>query len=148
MAKDYAALKGFLESEAGFDTNVRAKSIRPLIEQLNGEESGQTSSKVVSSEDVLDAIGSGIRTLTSAQKETLRLFTNRENVDFRKVSIRAEIIEVFSGQAQVLARIQSLVTRTKTFCERFGFDRVTKEDLWKVLPQIPKSYMAIYRARG
>ena len=99
------------------------------------------------SEDVLDAIGGGIRNLTPQQLETLRIFTGRERVDFRKQGVRSELRQIFAGKRDVLDRLQTVGSRTATYGDRFG-GRVALRDLWAVLKDIPKSYMAQYIARG
>lgn len=148
MAKDYTALTTFLDAAPAFDAEVRNKSLQPLIAKLNSPEAGQTGFQVVSSDDVLEAIGNGVRSLTAQQLQRLQLFTSREEVDFNRQRIRGEMRDIFSGNTAVLDRLQALASRTKNYCEAFGFDSVSKRDLWKVLPNISKSYMAEYLARG
>ena len=149
MAKDYSALTTELDSNSRYDIAVRGKSLRPLMALLNAEQSGQTVAQAVSSDDVREAIGDGIRGLSAAQIQTLRLMIPDDGqVDFRKANIRNEIREVLTGKTAALTRLQAIATRTRTYGEAFGFERVTKQDLWKVLPNIPRSYMATYLARG
>lgn len=148
MAKDFNALKVELENSARYDTAVRGKSLQPLMALLNEEEIGQRVFRATPAEDVREAIGDGVRSLTADQKATLRLFIGSDNlVDFRKPAIRAEIREVFSGKTDVLTRLRTVAQRTRTYGEAFGFEQVRKEDLWRVLPQIFKSYMAEYLRR-
>lgn len=148
MTKDFGGLKTLLETNAAFDTDVRGKSLQPVLAMLNGDESGESRFVAVLSDDVLDAVGDGVRALTSAQLATLQLYTSRDVVDFQKSSIRVEMREIFATQPAVQARLAAIASRTRTFAEGLGFSSVTKEDLWKVLPLIFKSYMAEYRRRG
>ncbi len=149
MAKNYQALTTELQSRARYNSAVRGKSLQPLLALLNEEESGKTVPRSVPSIDVREAIGDGIRGLSASQIQTLRLMIPESGeVDFRRTAISDEIREVLTGKANALTRLQTLATRTRTYGEAFGFERVTKRDLWKVLPNIPKSYMATYLARG
>lgn len=149
MTKNYSALTTELDTNARYDTAVQGKSLQPLMALLNTEESGQVVAQAVSSDDVREAIGDGIRGLSAAQIQTLRLMIPDDGrVDFRKANIRNEIREVLSGKTAALDRLRDVATRTRTYGEAFGFENVNKQDLWKVLPDIAKSYMATYLARG
>lgn len=147
MGKDFAGLKTLLETPA-FDTVVRGKSLQPIMAILNSDEAGQTQFLSVPSDDVLDAIGDGVRTLTAEKLATLQLFTSRNEVNFQKQSVRREIRDIFSDNTTVQDRLAAIASRTRTFAEGLGFASITKEDLWKVLPLIFKSYMAEYQRRG
>ena len=141
MVIDLAALKTALETNSRYDVAVTSGKNRDLLRLLNADEPNQTVFQAVSSEDVLDAIGDGIRSLTAMQLETLRIFTNREEVDFRKPSIRTELRQIFAGNDIVLTRITTAITKTRSYGEAFG-GTVTLQNLWAVLKNIPKSYMA------
>lgn len=146
---DLIALKTALENDARYDTVVRSGKNSAVLALLNDDEVGQTRFLVVPIDDVLEAIGDGVRGLTAAQRETLKLFTVRDTVDFRKSAIRTEIREVFSGNATVLTRLQTVAQRTRTYGEAFtDSGAISLRDLWDVLKDIPKSYMAQYLARG
>lgn len=148
MAIDFAALKTALETDPRYDTAVRAGKNRELLALLDQEEAGQTVFKSVPVDEVREAIGDGVRGLTAAQIQVLRLFVSEQGeVDFRKAATRAEIREIFTGNTTVLGRLQAVATRTRTYGEAFG-GTVALHDLWVVLKQIPKSYMATYIARG
>ena len=146
MATDLAALKTALETDTRYDAAVRSGKNSILLILLKEEEAGQTVFRAVTSEDVLDAIGDGVRGLTGVQLEMLRLYTSREFVDFRKTAIRAELREIFSGNASALTRLKTVESQVRSYGEGFG-GIVSFRDLWKVLPGISKSYMAKYKAR-
>ena len=147
MSIDLNALKTALETDPRYDAGVRAGRNEELLALLKVAETGQTVFQSVSRDDVLEAIGDGVRSLTSAQIEALRLYTSGEQVDFRKPAILTEVREILSANQPVLDRLQAVAQRTRTFGEAFGGE-VTLRDLWAVLKQIPKSYMAQYLARG
>ena len=149
MSIDLVALETALETDPRYDVAVRAGKNRDLLALLNEAETGQTVFQAVAKDDVLEAIGDGVRSRTAAQIEALRLYTSGEQVDFRKPAIRTELQEIFTGNQPVQDRLRALATRTPSYGEAFGEgSEVTLSDLWKVLPQIPKSYMAQYLARG
>jgi len=148
MAIDLVALKTALETDSRYDAAVRSGKNRELLALLNADEVGQTAFNVVPTEDVLDAIGDGVRGMTAAKLQTLRLFTNHPEVDFRKASVRAELLEIFSGNVVVRARISAIAQRDRTFAEGIAGEEVRLKDLWAVLKDIPKSYMATWLARG
>ena len=149
MATDLVALKAALERDTRYDAAVRAGKNRDLLNLLGEDEAGQVQFLSMPSEDVLESIGDGVRTLTQYQRETLRLFTARATVDFRKPAIRAEIREVFAGNTAVLNRLRGVAQRTRTFGEAFtDGGAVSLRDLWAVLKDISKSYMAQYIARA
>jgi len=147
MAIDLASLKTALENGARYDVAVRSGKNSVLLSLLREEEAGKTVFRSVSSEDVLEAIGDGVRGKSALQLELLRLYTSKENVDFSKAAIRTELRQIFTGQTVVLSRLQVLSSRTRSYSEAFGGD-VSLRDLWAVLPDISKSYMAQYKARG
>lgn len=141
MTVDLVSLRTALEFDARYDAAVVAGNNRGLLSLFNDdEEAGQTTFLQVDSEDVLDAIGDGVRGLSTARIETLRLFTSRETVDFRKQSIRRELRQIFTGNPDVLGRLQAVSSRPSTYAERFG-GQVTLQDL-AVLSDVPKSHRA------
>lgn len=141
-------LKATLEIDPRYDGAVRSGKNSQILALLNENEAGQIQFLVVPTDDVLEAIGDGVRGLTAAQIETLCLFTARDTVDFRKEAIRDEIQEVFSGKAAVQTRLQAVGQRTRTYGEAFtDGGLVSLRDLWAVLKDIPKSYMAQYLVR-
>ncbi len=148
MPVDLVALEEALENGSRYDAAVRSGKNSQILALLNEDEAGQTQFLVVPTDDVLEAIGDGVRGLTAAQRETLRLFTARDIVDFRKKAIRDEIQEVFSGKAVVQTRLQAVAQRTRTYGEAFtDGEAISLRDLWAVLKDVPKSYMAQYLAR-
>lgn len=147
MAINYSALQTDLENNTRYNRAVRDGKNRDLLSLLNDDESGQTVFRVVETNDLLDAIGSGVRSLSSGQLQILQIYTAKDQVDFTKASIRAEIQEIFIGQTAVQDQIQTLSSRTRSYGEGFG-GTIGLRDLWKVLPNINKSYMATYIARG
>ena len=147
MPVNLVALKTALESDPRYDSAVRSGKNRELLALLSAPEPGATVFQAVPKDDVLEAIGDGVRPLTPSQLETLRLYTSGDQVDFRRLGIRTEIQEIFRGNQPVLDRLTAVSERTRSYGEAFG-DDVTLRDLWAVLKQIPKSYMAQYLARG
>ncbi len=144
---DLVELKIALETDPRYDNAVRTGKNRELLALFAADTTGLTFLKV-GPEDVMDAIGDGVRGLTAEQREILLLFTSGEAVDFRKVATRTEIRQVFDSKAAVLARLQAVGSRTATFGDAFGDSPVSLRDLWAVLRDIPKSYMATKLAEG
>lgn len=148
MPKDYAALQNALATDPRYATAVQSPSLGPLLTLLNEDEVGQTVARAVPVADVREAIGDGVRGLNAAQVQTLRLMVpDSGKVDFSQTNIRNEIREVLTGKTDALARLTVLATRTRTYGEAFGFTQVTKQDLAKVLPNIPGSDLAKFFAR-
>jgi len=147
MPIDLVALKTALQTDLRYDSAVRGGKNRELLSLLNEAEIGQTVFQAVARDDVLEAIGDGVRSLTAAQIEALRLYTSGEQVDLQKPAIRTEVQRIFAGNQPVLDRLQAIAQRTRSYGEAFGGE-VTLRELWVVLKQIPKSYMAQYLARG
>lgn len=139
---DLQALKTALETDPRYDVAVRAGKNRDLLNLLNEPEVEQFQFLIVPTDDVLEAIGDGVRGLTVEQRETLRLFTAREFVDFRKPAIRTEVREVFTGNTAVLNRLRAVAQRTRTYGEAFG-GTVTSRDLGIALKGVAKSMTAI-----
>jgi len=149
MATDLVALKTALETDMRYDTVVTGGRNRELLVLLAAEEPGQTVFLSVPSAEVLDAIGDGVRSLTTEALAVLRLYTGGAEVDFRKAAIRAELLQVFAGQGAVIKRVTAIARRTRTYGEEFNPDgAVSLRDLWAVLKLIPKSYMATKLAQG
>ncbi len=144
---DIAALTTALDTEPRYNAAVMGGRNRELLALLNADEAGETIFLEVSSEDLLEAIGDGVRGLSATQLETLRLYTSRETVDMRKPALRAELLQMFGGNANARTRISDAVSRTKTYGEAFGGE-VTLGDLWAALRGVTKSYMAQQIARG
>ena len=154
MAKDFAALQTALNTDARYDTAVRGKSLQPLMALLNAED---TSTVFVYFDtpiaDVLEAAGAvKLKGLTPDERGRLGVLKQRTDagdvVALSKSGVRAEMLDVFGITETQLAAGIPAVRRKALFAEAFGFERVVKEDLWKVLPNIAKSYMAVYLARG
>ncbi len=143
MVKDYPGLQAELETNIPrYDAAVRAGNNSTLVDLLNEDETGQTIAVARSSDDVREAIGDGIRGLTAAQIQTLRLMIPENGeVDFSRVAIRDEIREVLDGKTAALARLQTLATRTRTYGEAFGFERVSLNDVRQVVRLIAKSFI-------
>ena len=145
MAIDLAALKTALETDSRYDAAVKAGKNRDLLTLLNASEPARTKIVTTTRDDVMEAIGDGIRTLTSMEVETLSLLLGVDTVDFTKAGILSEIENIFSANATVLSRLRALHTVSRTYGEAFAGepgDVVTNRDLGAVLSQIPKSYMA------
>ena len=159
MAKDFAALETALETDPRYDAavrhdpilNVGGKSLQPIMALLNEEDpDGDFVYTDVSVADVLDAAPANkLKNLTADQRARLQVLKQGGDiVALSRPGIRAELLDVFQITEAQLATGLPVVRRRPRYGEAFGFDRVTKEDLWQVLPQITKSYMAQYRARG
>lgn len=137
---DLAALRTALENDARYDTAVRAGKNRDLLNLLGEDEAGDTQFLVVPSEDVLEAIGDGVRNPQALA--IIQLFTARETVDFTKLSVRTELREALVSNPAAQARLDAVMFRTRTFGEAFG-GTVTSRDLGIVLKGIAKSMTAI-----
>lgn len=140
MTIDLAALKTALETDPRYDADVRAGRNRNLVILLDDPEVGKTKVLKVGGEDVLNAIGEGVRGLIDKDRETLRLFTDRIDIDFSKPSIDAEIREIFKTDTDVLARLDTLTKRTQTYGEAFG-GTISIDDIRLSVRQISKSFI-------
>ncbi len=148
MTIDLEALRIELGTSPRYDSVVRLGRNRELLALLDEDEAGQNTFLVVNSEEVLEAIGDGLETLTAAVAvEKLRLLTARQTVDFNKQAIRGQLRGIFAGNQLVLDRLQAVGSRTATHAERFG-GKVSLRNLWALLKDIPKSYMATKMAEG
>ena len=160
MAKDFAALQVALDTDPRYDAAVRhdpvlntgGKSLQPIMALLNEEDS--TGSFVYSDIPVADIIDAApankIKNLTAIERARLQLLKqggDQELVGTSRLGVRTELLDVLGITIAQLATGVPAVRRRPRFGEAFGFDRVRKEDLWKVLPQIAKSYTAHYLAR-
>ncbi len=142
MDKNPDALKGELETADRYDSAVVAGRNSELVELLNEEEEGEVITVSVSSDDVREAIGNGIRGLSATQIQTLRLMIPENGqVDFSRAGIRNEIREVLTGKAAALARLTALATRPRTYGEAFGYERVGLTDVRQAVRQIAKSFI-------
>jgi len=147
---DLAALTTVLDTDPRYDTKVRSGHGSGLLALLNAPEPGQTTFRSdVSVDEIKEAIGDGIRTLTAVKLQQLRFLVVDQGtgIDFTKAAIRTELREIFTGNTAVLGRLRDAVSRQKTFADSFGDEPITKEHLRQVLPQISKSYLAQYLAR-
>ena len=97
MAADLTALKIELETNMRYDDAVVQNTVlgvrqgnRQLLALLAEDEPGQTEFREVDTAAVLEALGDGVRGLTTAQIETLRLFTAGLTVDFRRQANRPD----------------------------------------------------------
>lgn len=147
MPIDLDTLANTLATDSRYDIAVISGKNQDLLALLGEAETGKTVFRSVPKDDVLEAIGDGVRTLTTTQIEMLCLYASGGEVDFRKPAIYAEIGQIFAGNQDVLDRLRVIATRTPSYGEAFKGE-VTLRDLWAVLKQIPKSYMATYLARG
>lgn len=158
MAQDFAALKTALETDARYDAAVRhdpiantgGKSLQPIMALLNAEDpSGAYVYEDVLVADVLDAAPANkLKNLTTVDRARLQVLKQGGDiVALSRSGIRTELLDVFGVTEDQLATGIPSVRRKPRYGEAFGFKTVTKQDLWKVLPQIAKSYMAQYLAR-
>ena len=77
MPIDLSALKAALETDLRYDAAVRAGRNMGLLTLLIETETGQTVYQAVPKDEVLEAIGDGVRGLSAAQIEKL----NTGNID-------------------------------------------------------------------
>jgi len=145
MAIDLDALQAVLETDSRYDAPVTSGNHAEVLRLLNEEEPGQTKFLDVPIEDVLEAIGDGIQSLTAEALGRLRLFTNLPTVDFNRPAIRTEIRTIFAGNAPVLTRLQTLAVVPRTFGEGFG-GQVGLPEIRTVLRLVSKSHLARYNA--
>ena len=91
MAVNLAALKIFLETDAGFDDDVRNARNGIITTRLNVPDGGLSKRwRPISSNDFLDAIAS--EALTTTQEERIRTYTASNNtVPIHKANVRAWI---------------------------------------------------------
>lgn len=138
--KDYAALKTALEDVA-YDADVTAKTLRPLLARLNAEHPTEFRTTVVERAEVVAAIGPAIRTMSGDVLQRLRIVLEGEQFDFGNSVLTDELRQIVTD-SDARARLIALARRPMLVCEEFGFERMTKEDLWIVLRQISKSHLA------
>ncbi len=136
------ALKTDLETNARYDADIRAGNNSKLVELLSEEEIGQTIFIQATVDQVKGAIGSGVRSLSAAQIQTLRFLVDSggDVVDFSVRAIREELAQIFSSQPLVTARLTALVSRSRTFGEAFG-GKVSLNDVRAAVKQIAKAHI-------
>lgn len=141
---DYAALQVALDTDMRYDESVRGPSLTPiaaLLHELDGREDPVEISCTANA--LRSAVGDGLRGLNQVQVQRLLFLTQQDGeVDMADAGIRAEVFEILSGSATAQTRLADVSSRPAQYCDAFGFERVSKEDLWRVLPGIPKAYMS------
>lgn len=147
MPINLTALKAALESNPRYDTAVRTGKNRVLLQLLGDLEPGQSIFRLASRDDVLEAVGDSIRTMTAVRRETLSLYLVDAQVDFRRLTTFSEIMETVADDMTAGLRIAAIASTPRTYGEAFSGE-VTLRDLWAVLIQIPKSYMATKAAEN
>ncbi|MEE8551488.1 MAG: hypothetical protein V3T08_09585 [Gemmatimonadota bacterium] len=148
MTKDFNGLEVELTSNQRYDAAVQGTSLQPLMALLNEEDPASAFVYFdVPVSDILEAAGQAkMAALTQDERNRLIVLKDEGTVAISKPAIRAELLDVFGiTESQLVAGIPS-VRRRARYGEAFGFALVTKEDLWKVLPNIPKSHTAKYLA--
>ncbi len=145
--KDFDGLKVELETEARYASALPAKSLQPLMALLNEDEPGTEVWLDTTVSDVMEAAGQAkLAALTANDRGRFGVLNDNGKVATSRPQIRAELISVFGINENQLAAGIPGVRRLATYGEAFGFERTRKEDLWKILPQIPASHMAAMRA--
>jgi len=140
---DLVALVTELETNPRYDASVRSGNNTETTRLLGELEVGQTVFTTATIDQVKEAIGSGIRTLTLEQKADLRFLVESggDVVDFSVPAIRTELSQIFTGQSAVVTRLTGLAAttiRTLSFGEAFG-GKATLNDVRAAVRQIAKA---------
>ena len=136
------ALKTDLETNVRYDADIRAGNNSKLVELLSEEEIGQTIFIQATVDQVKGAIGSGVRSLSAAQIQTLRFLVDSggDVVDFSVRAIREELAQIFTGQTAVIDRLTALASHPRTYGEAFG-GNPGLEDVRVAVAQITKAHI-------
>ena len=140
---DLAALITELETNPRYDATVVSGSNSGTLALLLEDEPGQTTFTTATANEVRQAVGNGIRTLTAAQIQQLRFLVSEgdEGVDFSVPAIRQELAQIFDSQQPVKDRLAALASRPRTFGEAFG-GQPTLNDVRAAVRQISKSLIS------
>ncbi|KKM01291.1 hypothetical protein LCGC14_1795890 [marine sediment metagenome] len=143
-----AALTTALNTDSRYSGAVPGGGLGPLLDLLNERDPvGGFVFHDVPIADVLEAAGQArMKALTDAERGRLSVLRDEGLVRLSKPQIRAEFLDVFGiTEDQLAAGVPESRTRPR-FCEAFGFERVTKQDLFRVLRDVPTSALAVYWA--
>jgi len=140
MPIDLAALKTELETNSRYDATVVSGNNSGTTALLAELETGQTTFVTTTVNEVREAVGDGIRSLSAAKIQALRFLVGegQSGVDFSVPAIRQELADIFIGQAAVIARLTALASRPRTYGEAFG-GQVALNDVRVAVKQIAKS---------
>lgn len=138
---DLAALRTYIEGDVTLMALLAAGNNGELVRRINETPDAGRVPIVARRDDVLAAIGDGLRLLTDPQLQKLRILMSGETVDFRLQAVQAEVREVFVGQTTVLSRIAQAVTRPKRLADRFGAEEVSLHDVRAVAKAVPSSLL-------
>ncbi len=141
-------LKTALETDPRYKAAVENGSNSTLLELLGEDHPTEKVGQTLSRDEVLEAIGPGLRALTGDALNRLRILTAGDTVDFSRQGVRDEVEAIFAADAGALTRIRNVAGRSKSNGEAAAGGQVTLRDLWKVLPQIPTSHHAKYLAEA
>lgn len=144
MVKDYDALTTALTTDPRYAAAVPGSGITPMLALLNARDPvGDFVFHDVPIADVLEAAGqTRMKALTDVERGRLAVLKDESFVRLSRSQIRAEMLDVFGiTEDQLASGVPESRTRPR-FCESFGFDQVTKQDLFRVLPNVPMSHLA------
>jgi len=142
MPIDPVALKTDLENNPRYHDSVVAGDNSRTLELLSEDEPGQTIFVIVAVDEVKEAIGNGIRSLTAAQIQALRFLVDSggNTVDFSVRAIRQELAQIFSTQQPVKDRLVAVASRTRTYSEAHG-GVASLDDVRAAVAQITKAHI-------
>ena len=143
MADD-AALTTALNTDSRYAAAVPGSSVGPILDLLNERDSaGAFVFHDVPIADVLEAAGqTRMAALTGDERGRLSILRDEGFVRLSKPQIRAEFLAVFGITENQLATGVPEARSRPRFCEAFGFEQVTKRDLFRVLRDVPASHLA------
>ena len=141
---DHAALTTALNTDPRYAAAVPGSSTGPIWELLNARDpAGTFTFHDVPIADVLEAAGQArMKALSSDERGRLSVLRDEGSVRLSKPQIRAEFLDVLGITEDQLASGVPEVRSRPRFCEAFGFEQVTKQDLFRVLRDVPASHLA------
>ena len=147
MEQDYDALRAELNANGRYADPIADPNLGPLLGLLNMAEPGRDAIPVeVDAATFRRAAGSGLRSLDQLSFDKLRFFMEEGGgVDLADDTVLTEVNDIFRDEPEAVARIAG-TARPACYGDPFGFPVVLKEDLWKVLRNIPGSHMSVSRA--
>lgn len=141
---DFAALQTYIESTPDLLALLESGANGVLVEQLDAPDVGNVPLEVDRA-SVVAAIGDGIRALPDGALQKLRILLGGELIDFRSQPLRDEIRELFAGNTDVLARLQSVAMRPKRLADRFDTTRVSLADVREIARRVYTSHYNKYQ---
>jgi hypothetical protein len=140
---NYAALKTELLTDPaamGYAVHITNGSDHLLAQLLNAPKVGvSVPVGFIPSEQVVAALdGSELNALTSAQKDTLRVYFTPATVDARPGSApRTYLLALFGVGTATRAALVAMVDRLGSRAEELGFEQVTADDVSIALRATP-----------